>query len=298
MNEPAHIPMTEGRNAATLNIDTLGTLDMLRAINAEDMRVPVAVAEAIGQIAQAVDAIYARVKQGGRLIYAGAGTSGRLGVVDASEMPPTYNAPHGQVIGLIAGGQGAMFNTVEDAEDNVELGKADIARLNVNALDSIVGIAASGRTPYVIGAMDEARARGALAVSLACTAPAAMHKAADIAISLLTGPEAITGSTRMKAGTATKLALNMISTSLMVKLGKTYGNLMVDLQPSNSKLRDRARRIVVAATGVTEDEAQQLLETCGDVKTSVVVALKGCSVDEARNRLKRAEGRVADALNV
>lgn len=296
MSDFTSIPMTEGRNAATQNIDTLGTRDMLRAINAEDMRVPQAVAEAIEQIAQAVDAIHARMKQGGRLIYAGAGTSGRLGVVDASEMPPTYNAPRSLVIGLIAGGQGAMFNTVEDAEDNVELGRADIAQLNVSALDSVVGIAASGRTPYVIGAMSEARNRGALVVSLACTAPAIMHNTADIAISLLTGPEVITGSTRMKAGTATKLALNMISTSLMVKLGKTYGNLMVDLQPSNSKLRDRARRIIVAATGISPEQAQRLLEACGDVKTSIVVALKGCAVDEARKRLQRAEGRVADAL--
>lgn len=290
------IPMTEGRNPATMNIDTLSTIDMLHLINAEDMRVPLAVADAMDAIAQAVDAIYARMKQGGRLIYAGAGTSGRLGVVDASEMPPTYNAPRDLVIGLIAGGQGAMFNTVEDAEDNVALGKADIAQLSVSALDSLIGIAASGRTPYVIGAMDEAHSRGALVVSLTCTAPAAMHAHADIAISLLTGPEVITGSTRMKAGTATKLALNMISTSLMVKLGKTYGNLMVDLQPSNSKLRDRARRIVVAATGISTEEAHRLLETCGDVKTSIVVALKGCPVDEARARLQQSDGRVANAL--
>ncbi len=296
MTETSQIPMTEGRNPATLNIDTLSTIDMLRAINAEDMRVPPAVAAAIAPIAQAVDAIHARMKQGGRLIYAGAGTSGRLGVVDASEMPPTYNAPRGLVIGLIAGGQGAMFNTVEDAEDSIELGKVDIAQLNASALDSVVGIAASGRTPYVIGALQEARTRGALAVSLACTTPAIMHEYADIAITLLTGPEAITGSTRMKAGTATKLALNMISTSLMVKLGKTYGNLMVDLQPSNSKLRDRARRIIVAATGVSAEEAQRLLARCGDVKTSIVVALAGCSTDEAREKLERSAGRVADAL--
>jgi N-acetylmuramic acid 6-phosphate etherase len=296
MNEPTQIPMTEGRNPATMHIDTLNTLDMLRAINAEDRRVPAAVAAAIESIAQAVDAIYARIAQGGRLIYVGAGTSGRLGVVDASEMPPTYNAPRDLVIGLIAGGPGAMFNTAEDAEDNLALGKADIAQLSVTALDSVVGIAASGRTPYVIGALQEARNRGALAVSLACTSPAAMHNFADIAISLVTGPEVITGSTRMKAGTATKLALNMISTSLMVKLGKTYGNLMVDLQPSNSKLLDRAKRIVVAATGITPEEAHVLFEKCGDVKTSIVVALKACSVDEARARLQRAGGRVAGAL--
>jgi N-acetylmuramic acid 6-phosphate etherase len=298
MNEPAHIPMTEGRNPATMHIDTLSTPDMLRAINAEDMRVPLAVAEAIDAIAAAVDAIHARMQQGGRLIYTGAGTSGRLGVVDASEMPPTYNVPHDLVIGLIAGGQGAMFNTAEDVEDDVELGKADIARLQVRALDSVIGIAASGRTPYVIGTLQEARSRGALAVSMACTSPAAMHAYADINISLITGPEVVTGSTRMKAGTATKLALNMISTSLMIKLGKTYGNLMVDLQPSNSKLRDRAQRIVVAATGLSPEEAQRLLETCGDVKTSIVVALMGCSAEEARARLMRASGRVAAALKL
>ncbi len=298
MNEPAPTPMTEGRNPATTHIDTLSTQDMLRLINAEDARVPQAVAAEIDHIAQAVDAIFERMQQGGRLIYAGAGTSGRLGVVDASEMPPTYNVPHDLVIGLIAGGQAAMFNTAEDVEDNAELGRADVARLNVNALDSVVGIAASGRTPYVIGALQEARERGALAVSIACTSPAAMHDAAQINISLLTGPEVVTGSTRMKAGTATKLALNMISTSLMIKMGKTYGNLMVDLQPSNSKLRDRARRIVIAATGVSQDEAQRLLETCGEVKTAIVVALTGCSVDEARDRLQRAGGRVAGALRM
>lgn len=296
MHDTAPIPMTEGRNPATTNIDTLSTLDMLRVINEEDMRVPQAVAQSIDAIAQAVDAIYERMRQGGRLIYIGAGTSGRLGAVDASEMPPTYNAPRDWVIGLIAGGPAAMFNTAEDVEDSVELGRADIAQLNVNALDSVVGIAASGRTPYVIGALNEAHERGALTVSLACTSPAIMHSAADVNISLLTGPEVITGSTRMKAGTATKLALNMISTSLMIKLGKTYGNLMVDLQPSNSKLRDRARRIVVAATGITPEEAQQLLDECGDVKTSIVAAMKGCSVAEARDRLQQAGGRVAEAL--
>jgi N-acetylmuramic acid 6-phosphate etherase len=269
---------------------------MLRLINAEDMRLPQVIAAEIGAIAQAVDAIYERMRKGGRLIYAGAGTSGRLGVVDASEMPPTFNTPPSMIVGLIAGGERAMFHTAEGAEDNLELGREEINRLEGTPLDAIVGIAASGRTPYVIGALNEARARGALTVSIACTSPARIHDMARINITLLTGPEIITGSTRMKAGTATKLALNMISTSLMIKLGKTYGNLMVDLQPSNTKLRERARRIIEAATGVSADEAQDLLARCGDVKTAIVVALKGCSVEDARERLQRAEGRVAVAL--
>jgi N-acetylmuramic acid 6-phosphate etherase len=292
------IPITESRNPATTHIDTLSTTGMLRLINVEDMRVPQVVADEIDHIAQAVDAIHERMKQGGRLIYVGAGTSGRLGVVDASEMPPTYNVPGDLVIGVMAGGPSAMFNSAEDVEDNVELGRSEMARLNVDARDSVLGIAASGRTPFVIGALNEARDRGALTVSMACTSPAAMHAAAAINISLLTGAEVVTGSTRMKAGTATKLALNMISTTVMIKLGKTYGNLMVDLRPSNSKLRDRALRIIIAATGVSSEEAQRLIETCGDVKTSIVVALMGCPVEEARNRLKQAGGRVAEALNV
>jgi N-acetylmuramic acid 6-phosphate etherase len=293
----ANLPQTELRNDASTHIDTLSTLGILRLINAADATVPQVVAAAIDDIVRAVDAIHARMAQGGgRLIYCGAGTSGRLGVVDAAEMPPTFSVPHGLVIGLIAGGERAMFKAVEGAEDDADLGSSDIAALNVGTHDAVLGIAASGRTPYVVGALNAAHARGAATISLACAQPAAIHTAAKINITLLTGPEVITGSTRMKAGTATKLALNMISTTLMIKLGKTYGNLMVDLQPSNSKLRDRARRIVQTATGISATEAQSLIASCGDVKTAIVVALLGCTPKQARQRLQQAGGRVAGAV--
>jgi N-acetylmuramic acid 6-phosphate etherase len=292
------IPLTETRNPNSMDIDQMTTEAVLSLINAEDARVPQVVAAAIPDIARAVDAIATRMQRGGRLVYVGAGTSGRLGVVDASEMPPTFNTPRSWVIGLIAGGEAAMFRTAEGAEDDPVLGADEMKRLAITPDDAVLGIAASGRTPYVVGALDEARRRGALTLSMACTQPAAIAAAAEIAITLLTGPEVITGSTRMKAGTATKLALNMISTTLMIKLGKTYGNLMVDLQPSNSKLRDRAQRIVQAATDVTQEEAQSLIATCGDVKTAIVVALTGCTPDEACDRLQRADGRVATALKI
>ncbi|MCW1969323.1 MAG: N-acetylmuramic acid 6-phosphate etherase [Anaerolineae bacterium] len=292
------LPLTETRNHASRDIDHRSTSEILQLINDEDKQVPIAVEAAIPAITQAVDGIVARMRQGGRLIYVGAGTSGRLGVVDASEMPPTFSVPPTWVIGRIAGGEGAMFKAVEGAEDKPELGQDDIAALNVTALDSVIGIAASGRTPYVVGGLDETRARGGLTISLCCSPiPSSVHDAADIKIALLTGPEVVTGSTRMKAGTATKMALNMISTTVMIQLGKTYGNLMVDLMPTNVKLRDRARRIVEAATGVAADEAQRLLDLCGDVKTAIVMALLGCGPTLARERLAQNQGRVALALN-
>lgn len=290
------IPLTETNNPLTADIDTRPTREILALIHAEDQRVIDAVAAELDAITQAVDQIHARMINGGRLIYVGAGTSGRLGIVDASEMPPTYSVPHGLVIALMAGGEQAMFRAVEGAEDSAEWGRDDIARLNVSANDSVFGIAASGRTPYVIGALHEARARGALTVSFACTRPAPIHDAADINIAPLTGPEVIEGSTRMKAGTATKLVLNMVSTTLMVKLGKTYGNLMVDLQPTNQKLRDRARRIVERATGLSAADAQLLLQECGDVKTAIVAHHARVSPGAARERLLRAHGSVRRAL--
>ena len=256
-----------------------------------------AVAAAIPEIAQAVDAIVAHMRRGGRLIYVGAGTSGRLGVVDASEMPPTFSVPHGLVVGLIAGGHEAMFASLEGAEDEPERGAADVQSLAVGPDDSVLGIAASGRTPYVVGALVEANARGARTISLACTGkPAPVHEVASINIALLTGPEVLTGSTRLKAGTATKLALNMISTSVMIQLGKTFGNLMVDVQPSNVKLKDRAWRIIEAATGLSANEAQRLLDESGEVKTAIVCGLKDVSVEDARERLRQAGGRVREAL--
>ena len=259
---------------------------------------PDAVAAAIPDIARLVDGLVARMREGGRLIYTGAGTSGRLAVVDASEMPPTFSVPPSLVVGLIAGGLGAMFKSLEGAEDDPDLGRADIAALHVDARDTVVGIAASARTPYVVGSLNEARARGALTASLCCSAPpSTVHDAAEIQISLLTGPEVVTGSTRMKAGTATKLALNMISTAAMIRLGKTYGNLMVDLQASNVKLRDRARRIVEAITGLPREEAQRLLDECGDAKTAIVAGLRGCDCAEASTRLAASGGQVRGAIH-
>lgn len=290
------LPLTETNNPRTVEIDRLPTRAMLEIINEEDHRVLDAVRAELDHLAAAADAIHARLAQGGRLIYVGAGTSGRLGVVDASEMPPTYSVPHGMVIGLIAGGETAMFRSVEGAEDDAAWGRDDMARLNVEARDAVVGIAASGRTPYVIGALREAKTRGALTISFACTYPAPIHEVAELYIAPLTGPEVVEGSTRMKAGTATKLVLNMLSTTVMIKLGKTYGNLMVDLQPTNQKLRERARRIVERATGLSPDDAQQLLDACGDVKTAIVAHHARVAPAHARERLARAQGSVRRAL--
>jgi N-acetylmuramic acid 6-phosphate etherase len=291
------LPLTETRNKTSENIDQLGTQGILKLINDEDKTVPFSVEMALTQIAQAVDGIVNRMRQGGRLIYMGAGTSGRLGVVDASEMPPTFSVSSDLVIGRIAGGNGAMFKSVEGAEDHPEMGAIDIAELNVSEIDSIVGIAASGRTPYVVGGLIEGNKRSALTISLCCTpAPAPVHDVAQLQIALLTGSEVVTGSTRMKAGTATKLALNMLSTASMIQLGKTFGNLMVDLQMTNVKLRDRGRRIVEAATGISSSEAQTLLDQTSDIKTAIVMAMIDCSADEAKTRLARANGRVALAI--
>ncbi|HEU5013762.1 MAG TPA: anhydro-N-acetylmuramic acid kinase [Roseiflexaceae bacterium] len=289
--------LTETRNPATANIDTLPTLDMLRLMNAEDRYVPEAVAAELPQIARAVDEISERMRRGGRLIYVGAGTSGRLGVLDASECQPTFSVPPGVVIGVIAGGTQALTRSVENAEDDADAGMEAIAALDVSMNDSVVGIAASGTTPYVLGGMAEARRRGALVVSLACNAPSPMAEAADISIAPLAGPEVITGSTRLKAGTAQKLALNMLSTGVMIRLGKTYGNLMVDLQATNAKLRRRAVRIVQETCGVPADEAAALLQSCdGSVKVAIVAHLADVSPAEARARLHAANGVVRGAL--
>jgi N-acetylmuramic acid 6-phosphate etherase len=270
---------------------------MLRRINAEDQRVAHAVAVELPQIAQVVDAITDRMRAGGRLIYVGAGTSGRLGVLDASEMPPTFSTHPDQVIAIIAGGDHAIRHSVEGAEDDAEQGKRDLARVNVNECDAVVGLAASGRTPYVISALIEANARGALTISVACNRPAPIQDVAQINIAPLVGPEVIAGSTRLKSGTAQKLVLNKISTGVMIRLGKTFGNLMVDVQATNIKLRDRARRIVATAARIAEDEAEQLLARAdGEVKTAIVIALARVSADDARRRLRDAGGSVRGAL--
>ena len=231
--------VTESRNEASTHIDQLSTIEMLQVINNEDKKVPLAVEKTLPQIAQLVDKVAAAFQQGGRLIYSGAGTSGRLGILDASECPPTYGTPHEQVIGLIAGGHQAIFRAVENAEDKPELGEQDLKNIDFNQKDILVGIAASGRTPYVLGAMKYARSLGATVASISCNPDSPVSQAADIAITPIVGAEVVTGSSRMKAGTAQKLILNMITTGAMIRIGKVFGNLMVDVEATNAKLIER-----------------------------------------------------------
>jgi N-acetylmuramic acid 6-phosphate etherase len=298
MSETARsLPVTEARNPATALIDTMATLDMVRLINAENAIVAAAVALELEHIAAAIDGIAARMAQGGRLIYIGAGTSGRLAMLDASECPPTFSVSPNQVVALLAGGERAIRHAVEGAEDDREAGARDVAAQEVSSLDSIVGVAASGRTPYVLGGMAEARRCGSLVLSLACHHPSPMADLADVWIAPITGPEVLTGSTRLKAGTAQKLVLNMLSTGVMIRLGKTFGNLMVDVQASNAKLRDRARRIVELACGLAPEAAAAALAACDqEVKTAIVAQLSDLSPAEARKRLDRAGGVVRAAL--
>jgi N-acetylmuramic acid 6-phosphate etherase len=292
---------TEARNPRTTNIDQLPTLEMLTVINEEDQTVPRAVATQLPQIARAIDEIAARFDKGGRLFYIGAGTSGRLGVLDASECPPTFSVPPTLVQGLIAGGDSALRKSSEKSEDSREQGTADLLAAGFaanNAPDTLVGIAASGRTPYVIGAMEAAKKLGALVVSLTCVEGSPMARVADIAIAPVTGPEVITGSTRLKAGTATKLVLNMLSNGVMIRTGAVYGNLMVNVQPTNEKLVDRAQRIIAEATGADRATAAKLLAEAGSVK--VAIAMQKLSLDRtaAEAKLKSAKGTLAVALTV
>ena len=287
---------TEARNPRTTHIDELSTLEMLAAINREDASVATAVASQLPAIAHAVDAIAERFARGGRLFYIGAGTSGRLGVLDASECPPTFSVPPTLVQGLIAGGDAALRNSSEHSEDSPEEGARDLIAVGFAAADTLVGIAASGRTPYVLGALAHARSLGALTIGLSCVADSAVAREAEITITPVTGPEALTGSTRMKAGTATKMVLNMLSTCAMVRSGAVYGNLMVNVRPTNAKLRDRAQRIVVAATGCDRPAAERLLLEAGSVKVAIVMHLLSLSRAAAESRLARANGILAKAL--
>lgn len=288
---------TEQRNPNTADIDRLSTLEMVRRINDEDKKVAFAVERELGSVAQAVDAIYESLSSGGRLIYCGCGTSGRLGVLDAAECPPTYSTDPEMVQGIIAGGERAMFKAAEGAEDNADAGREDMQKLGLNSRDIVVGIAASGRTPYVLGAMAYAHEIGAKTVALTCNKASDMNAAADISIGVETGPEVITGSTRMKSGTAEKMVLNMLSTGAMIKLGKVYGNLMVDVMPTNEKLVRRSISIVSTAAGVDEEVAKSTLESCGfSVKTAIVMLVRGLSADEARRRLDENDGVIARAL--
>ncbi len=291
--------LTEQVNPFTQNIDTVPTLEMVRIINQEDARVAVAVAVELDNIAAAIDEIASRIQRGGRLIYLGAGTSGRLGVLDASECPPTFNTAPELVVGLIAGGGLALTEAIEGAEDNFGMGAQEIAALNVAENDSVVGVAASGGTPYVLGGIAEAKKRGAFTVGVMCNRPSKLEQEVEIGIAPLVGPEVIAGSTRLKAGTAQKLVLNMLSTGVMIKLGKTFGNLMVDVQPTNVKLRDRARNIVAQACDMEPEQAGQLLEACdGDVKTAIVAGLAGVTAQEARDLLRLSGGMVRKALAI
>ncbi len=288
---------TEERNPRSTHIDELPTLDMLTVINEEDQQVPLAVAKILPQIAVAVDTIAERLSRGGRLFYMGAGTSGRLGILDAVECPPTYGTEPQLVQGLIAGGKNAIFRAKEGAEDSAELGREDLQKHGFTDRDVLVGIAASGRTPYVLGGIAFARELGAPTIALSCSENSEIAAAADIALTPITGPEVITGSTRMKAGTAQKLVLNMLSTGAMIRLGKVYGNLMVDVKTSNQKLEERARRIVMEATGCTREEADAALgEADGRAKPAILIQLTGCTADEAKTRLDAAHGRLKEAL--
>ncbi|WP_367716668.1 N-acetylmuramic acid 6-phosphate etherase [Nitratireductor sp. GISD-1A_MAKvit] len=290
--------VSEGRNPDTMQIDLQSTTEILNLINAADREVPLAVEKVIPQIAEAVDRIVEAFQNGGRLIYMGAGTSGRLGVLDASECPPTFSVPEDMVTGVIAGGDHALRHAVEGAEDDPAQGRQALEERGLTAKDVVVGIAVSGRTPYVIGGLNYAKKIGATTVSLSCNPDSAIGAIADIAIAPVVGPEILTGSTRMKSGTAQKLILNMLSTASMIRMGKIYQNLMVDVNISNQKLMARASRIVMEATGCSADEAEALLGRSGnDVKLAIFMALTDMDVADARTALARAGGFLRKAIN-
>jgi N-acetylmuramic acid 6-phosphate etherase len=289
--------VTEARNPASARLDELSTLEMLGVMNDEDAKVATAVRAELPAVARAVDAIAKRFGEGGRLFYIGAGTSGRIGVLDASECPPTFSVPADLVQGLIAGGDRALRLSSEHSEDSPEEGARDLEAAGFARTDTLVGIAASGRTPYVLGAVEYAKKLGALTIGLSCVPGSTLAKAAEIAITPATGAEVLTGSTRLKAGTATKLVLNMISTGVMVKTGLTYGNLMVNVRPTNAKLVDRAQRIVMEAAGCDRATAERVLEEAGmDVKTAIVMQRLGLKRAEAAKKLVETKGILRIAL--
>ena len=288
---------TESRNSSSLNIDKVSTLDMVKIINNEDKKVSLAVEKELVKIAEAIDGIVSGMQKGGRLIYIGAGTSGRLGILDASECPPTYGVSEELVQGIIAGGTEAIFRAKEGAEDSKELAIEDLKSKNITENDTIVGLAASGRTPYVIGGLEYANKIGALTVSITCNANSEVAKVSKVSIAPVVGAEVVTGSTRMKAGTAQKLVLNMLSTGTMIKLGKVYGNLMVDVRATNKKLVERAKKIVCEATGVDREVAEKVLkETNYDVKLSILMILTGLDINEAKEKLSQNKGYIAKAM--
>ncbi|WP_228001841.1 N-acetylmuramic acid 6-phosphate etherase [Nocardia australiensis] len=296
MNDIAALT-TEQSNPHTTALDSMSVDELLRVMNAEDMGVAEAVAEAVADIARAIELIVTARRRGGRLVYIGAGTSGRLGVLDAVECPPTFGTDPGEVIGIIAGGSSAFTQAVEGAEDDPARAVADLSAVHLTADDVVVALAASGRTPYAIGALRYGRSIGAATVAISCNRGAELSAHADVGIEVETGPEVVTGSTRLKAGTAQKMVCNMLSTAAMVRLGKTYGNLMVDVNPTNAKLIDRARRIVAEATGVDPATAASLLNAAdGHPKTAIVMRLAGVDAAAARELLDSAQGFVRTAL--
>ena len=295
---PLPVSATETRNAASATIDSLSPLQIVRLMNAEDQHVIDAVAREELAIARAIDVIAERFANGGRLIYVGAGTSGRLGVLDASECPPTFSTPPEMVVGLIAGGRAALTRAIEGAEDDAQAAVAELKSLHATEQDVVMGIATSGRTPYVLGALEYARSIGAFTIGFACNQGSAVAQVAELMIAPIVGPEVITGSTRLKAGTATKLVLNMLTTGAMVRIGKTYGNLMVDLRATNDKLRDRSERIVAELTNLPQSQSAELLNQCGgEVKTTIVAALRDVSPDEARRLLSQCGGHLRATLD-
>lgn len=290
---------TERRNPRTMQLDTMSELEIVTVMNEEDARVPLAIAKKLPQIAQAAHWAAEAFAQGGRLFYMGAGTSGRLGVLDAAECPPTFGVDPGMVVGLIAGGEKAFIKAVEGAEDDRALGQSDLEAHNLTAKDVVIGIAASGRTPYVLGGLAYARSVGCRTAAIACNPGSAVGKAADLAIEVEVGPEVLTGSTRLKSGTAQKLILNMISTASMVRAGKAYQNLMVDVMQTNEKLHVRAENIVIDATGVERAEARRAIDAAGgSVKCAITMLLASCDADEARRRLDEAKGHVRAAIGL
>lgn len=288
---------TEARNPASEHLDSLTPLELVQLINEEDAKCTEAVAEQAEQIAKSIEVIAQRLSHGGRLIYIGAGTSGRLGLLDAAECPPTFRSDPSQVIGIIAGGPSAMLKAVEGAEDSQTLAEEDLRKINLSSDDVVVGIATSGRTPYVLGGLDYARSVGAYTIGLACNRDSLLRTRADVSIIPVVGPEVLSGSTRMKAGTATKMVLNMLTTGAMVLLGKTYGNLMVDMNASNSKLLERAKRIVCTLTELAPEQAASLLATCnGEVKTAITSYRLSVTPEEARVILHATNGHLRAAL--
>jgi N-acetylmuramic acid 6-phosphate etherase len=289
--------LTEQANPASEGIDALATEQVLSIINNEDRKVAEAVSRELPAIARAVDAIVHAFEKGGRLFYIGAGTSGRLGVLDAAECPPTFNVPPETVQGIIAGGEAALSGATETSEDDSSIGARDLIGRGFVERDVLAGIAASGRTPYVLGAIAEANRMGALTIGISCTPDSELSRGVKLPITLLVGPEIVAGSTRMKAGTATKMVLNMLTTASFIRLGYVFGNLMVNVQPKNSKLADRARRIIAMAAGVSHDRAGELLAAAGNsVRTAIVMARAGVDRPEAERRLARVGGRVSESL--